>query len=31
MNNGILDEEFNVRIKWDFDGILVYILSVISK
>ncbi|MCY8230049.1 thymidylate synthase, partial [Bacillus spizizenii] len=31
MNNGISDEEFNVRTKWDSDGTPAHTLSVISK
>ncbi len=31
MNNGISDEEFNVRTKWDSDGTPAHTLSVMSK
>ncbi|MEC5220034.1 thymidylate synthase [Bacillus atrophaeus] len=31
INNGVSDEEFNVRTKWDADGTPAHTLSVISK
>ncbi len=31
IKNGISDEEFNVRKKWDSDGTPAHTLSVISK
>lgn len=31
INNGISDEEFDVRTKWDSDGTPAHTLSVISK
>lgn len=31
INNGISDEEFDVRTKWDSDGTPAHTLSVMSK